>query len=306
MTPGTSRRSSATLGAAAGVDMVSEMVRLNCASLAERALVPAFVYFFQMLYPFARVNDPRSSGGGGRRRHGAHPARGPGAHRRHRRHQGRAHRRCRAGEGGQGARAGAIFLGHSGLAASIRPYPRFRGHLAHDRAHARSLSCATPQRCSCSRVLGLSLVWLVPGRGSPLFGHGWARACGLAACALAAIELPADPGALSAQPAWALALPLIALFYMAATVGSAVDALARSGRALEEPLLRERFDPLTPSKARSSRAAGIDRRIGRAEHRSPARLAIQARRAERFLRDARARPAEPRRGAEQQLPPASA
>ena len=42
------------------VDMVSEMVRLNCTSLAERALVPAFVYFFQMLYPFARVNDPRS------------------------------------------------------------------------------------------------------------------------------------------------------------------------------------------------------------------------------------------------------
>ena len=29
-------------------------------SLAERALVPAFVYFFQMLYPFAKVNNPRS------------------------------------------------------------------------------------------------------------------------------------------------------------------------------------------------------------------------------------------------------
>src|SRR5271155_3592801 len=40
--------------------MVSEMVRLNCTSLAERALVPAFVYFFQMLYPFKRVNDPAS------------------------------------------------------------------------------------------------------------------------------------------------------------------------------------------------------------------------------------------------------
>ena len=36
------------------------MVRLNCTSLAERALVPAFVYFFQMLYPFERVNDPTS------------------------------------------------------------------------------------------------------------------------------------------------------------------------------------------------------------------------------------------------------
>ena len=42
------------------LDMVSEMVRLNCVSLAERALVPAFVYFFQMLYPFKRVNDPQS------------------------------------------------------------------------------------------------------------------------------------------------------------------------------------------------------------------------------------------------------
>jgi hypothetical protein len=40
--------------------LVSEMVHLNCASLAERALVPAFIYFFQMLYPFAKVNDPRS------------------------------------------------------------------------------------------------------------------------------------------------------------------------------------------------------------------------------------------------------
>jgi Glycosyl transferase family 2 len=42
------------------LDLVSEMVRLNCTSLAERMLVPAFVYFFQMLYPFAKVNDPRS------------------------------------------------------------------------------------------------------------------------------------------------------------------------------------------------------------------------------------------------------
>jgi hypothetical protein len=36
-------------------DMVSEMVRLNCASLAERALVPAFVYFFQMLSTRSRI-----------------------------------------------------------------------------------------------------------------------------------------------------------------------------------------------------------------------------------------------------------
>ena len=40
------------------LDLVSEMVALACDSPAERALVPAFVFFFQLLYPFAWVNDP--------------------------------------------------------------------------------------------------------------------------------------------------------------------------------------------------------------------------------------------------------
>jgi len=40
------------------LDLVSEMVALNCESPAEHALVPAFVFFFQLLYPFAWVNDP--------------------------------------------------------------------------------------------------------------------------------------------------------------------------------------------------------------------------------------------------------
>ncbi len=53
----------------AQLDLVSEMVRLNCSSLAERMLVPAFVYFFQMLYPFARVNRRALPGGRGRRRY---------------------------------------------------------------------------------------------------------------------------------------------------------------------------------------------------------------------------------------------
>ena len=43
--------------ARSGADMVSEMVELNCESFAERALIPAFVYFFALLYPFAWVND---------------------------------------------------------------------------------------------------------------------------------------------------------------------------------------------------------------------------------------------------------
>jgi hopene-associated glycosyltransferase HpnB len=42
-----------------GLDLASLMVKLNCVTFAERALIPAFVFFFAMLYPFAWVNDPR-------------------------------------------------------------------------------------------------------------------------------------------------------------------------------------------------------------------------------------------------------
>ena len=41
-----------------GLDLVSLMALLHCARLWERLLIPAFVFFFQKLYPFPRVNDP--------------------------------------------------------------------------------------------------------------------------------------------------------------------------------------------------------------------------------------------------------
>lgn len=41
-------------------DLVSLMVRLRCRSSWEQLLIPAFIYFFQMLYPFAAANNPRS------------------------------------------------------------------------------------------------------------------------------------------------------------------------------------------------------------------------------------------------------
>ena len=48
--------------------LTSLMAKLNCETLAERALVPAFVFFFQMLYPFAWVNRaqrPTAAAAGG-------------------------------------------------------------------------------------------------------------------------------------------------------------------------------------------------------------------------------------------------
>lgn len=41
-------------------DLTSLMVKLNCATLAEKLLIPAFVFFFAMLYPFRWTNNPWS------------------------------------------------------------------------------------------------------------------------------------------------------------------------------------------------------------------------------------------------------
>ncbi|MGH6873810.1 MAG: glycosyltransferase, partial [Aestuariivirgaceae bacterium] len=45
---------------AGGLVLTSLMAKLRCESLAEKALIPAFVFFFQMLYPFSWVNRPDS------------------------------------------------------------------------------------------------------------------------------------------------------------------------------------------------------------------------------------------------------
>ncbi len=40
------------------LDLVSLLAMLHCQGYWERLLMPAFVFFFQMVYPFSRVNDP--------------------------------------------------------------------------------------------------------------------------------------------------------------------------------------------------------------------------------------------------------
>ena len=42
-----------------GLVLNSLMVALRCDTFAERAFVPAFIFFFQMLYPFAWVSNPK-------------------------------------------------------------------------------------------------------------------------------------------------------------------------------------------------------------------------------------------------------
>jgi hopene-associated glycosyltransferase HpnB len=201
------------------VGLLSEMVRLNCTSLAERALVPAFVYFFQMLYPFARVNDPRSRV--------AAAAGGTVLIR----------REVLERSGGIPAIRGAliddvalaslvkpvapIFLAHSSLAVSIRLYPRVA-----DLWQMIARTAFTQLRYSAlylaATIAALTLVWLVPA-AALLAGRGFGRCCGLLAYLLAAMTYLPTLRRYRRSALWALGLPLIALFYMAATVASACN-----------------------------------------------------------------------------------
>jgi hopene-associated glycosyltransferase HpnB len=201
------------------LDLVSEMVRLNCTSLAERALVPAFVYFFQMLYPFSRVNDAASAT--------AAAAGGTILIRREalQRMGGIAAIRATLIDDVALAKAvkrnGGIYLGHSRLAISIRRYPRFA-----DIWRMISRTAFTQLHHSAGllvlTVLGLIVVWELP-LGMALFGRGWAPAVALCACGLAALSYVPTLRRYGVGTWWVLALPLIALFYLAATVGSAFD-----------------------------------------------------------------------------------
>ena len=73
-----------------------------------------------------------------------------------------------------------------------------------------------------NRLAGLSLVWLVP-LAAALLGAGATLGAGVIAFGLSAASYLPTLLRYRRSPAWALALPFIAIFYMAATLGSALD-----------------------------------------------------------------------------------
>jgi hopene-associated glycosyltransferase HpnB len=203
----------------AHLDVVSEMVHLNCASLAERALVPAFVYFFQMLYPFAKVNDAQSAtaaAAGGTvliRRETLERIGGIAAF------KGALIDDVALAKAAK--KIGGIFLGHSGLASSIRRYPEF-GDIWRMIARTAFTQLRHSAPLLALTLVSLTLVWLIPPWQAAT-GHGASRLCALTACALAALSYLPTLRRYRRSPLWVLALPLIAVFYMSATVGSAVN-----------------------------------------------------------------------------------
>jgi hopene-associated glycosyltransferase HpnB len=201
------------------LDLVSEMVRLHCDSFAENALVPAFVFFFQMLYPFAAVNDPTQStaaAAGGTmlvRRSALERIGGIAAIRGELIDDVALARAIKPG--------GRIFLGHSMLAESTRTYPNI-GDVWRMVARSAYVQLRFSPWLLAGTVVGMALLWLAPP-ALTIFGDGVTRLFGAIAWAGSALSFLPTLGRLGVSALWALALPVIALFYVAATIGSAVD-----------------------------------------------------------------------------------
>ncbi len=209
------------------VDMVSEMVRLACDTWAEQALVPAFVYFFQLLYPFAWVNDGL--------RNTAAAAGGTILIRQ------RAMRRIGGVESVRGAliddvalavavkKGGRIWLGHAALARSVRRYPGVADIWRMITRTAYVQLRYSPVLLAATTV-AMALTWVVPP-AAVIAGHGWAWLLGAAAWLLLAASYLPTLRRYGRSPLWAAALPLVAVFYMAATIAAAVNHYAGRGVA---------------------------------------------------------------------------
>jgi hopene-associated glycosyltransferase HpnB len=217
--------------AESGFDLVSLMVRLHCASFAERLLIPAFVFFFQKLYPFPWINDraKRMAGAAGGcmlvRREALDRAGGIAAV-----------KDALIDDCALAAlikKNGPIWLGLAERTVSVRRYPRIA-----DVWRMVARTAYTQLRHSpwlvLGTVLGMALLYLVP----PL-----AMVLGLAAGAWIAAGLGAAAFALmllAYRPTWALyrgsdpllaLLPLAALLYTAMTVDSMRRHLLGKGGA---------------------------------------------------------------------------
>lgn len=196
--------------------LVTLMARLRCESLAERALIPAFVWFFAMLYPFAAVNRATGIGGaaGGcmlARREALEAAGGIAAV-----------RNALIDDCAFGAmmkRQGRVWLGLTDRSVSIRRYETW-GSVGAMIARSAYAQLRYSPVLLAGTLVGLALIYAAPVLLT-LFGEGYARGLGLAAWVLMTIAFQPMLRFYRRSPLWGVALPAIALFYAAQTFASA-------------------------------------------------------------------------------------
>lgn len=199
-----------------GLDLASLMVRLRCESFAERALIPAFVFFFAMLYPFAWVNDPRRGLAGAAggcilvRRAALERIGGIASIRNALIDDCTLAARVKAG--------GPTWLGLAERTRSLRPYPRL-GDIGRMIARTAYTQLAYSPLLLAATILGMLVTYAAPpalvfagGITAILAGLAWAA---MMLCFLPILRY------YGRAPFWSPFLPLIALFYLGATLDSA-------------------------------------------------------------------------------------
>jgi hopene-associated glycosyltransferase HpnB len=209
-----------------GTVLTSLMAKLRCKSFAERLFVPAFIFFFQMLYPFTWANDPRrttAAAAGGCmlvRREALRAAGGMSAIR------GALIDDCALAKVLKAH--GPIWLGLTERVRSIRAYPAV-GDIRHMVSRTAYAQLGYSPLILVGTVAGLALTYLAPV-ALALFAGGLARAGGIVAWLLMAMAFQPTLRFYGVSRLWGLALPAIAAMYLAFTVDSAYQhALGRGG-----------------------------------------------------------------------------
>jgi len=202
-----------------GTVLTSLMVKLRCESFAERVLVPAFIFFFAKLYPFAWVNNPRrrlaaAAGGCMLVRREALEAAGGLA-----RIRGALIDDCALAELMQ--HQGPIWLGLTRRVASLRPYPEFSDIRRMVVRSAYAELRYSPLRLT-GTLIGMGLTYLAPPLLA-IFADGSAQLLGIAIWIAMALAFQPTLRFYRRSPLWGLALPLIAAIYTAFTVESALQ-----------------------------------------------------------------------------------
>ena len=204
---------------AGGYDLVSSMVKLQCETFAERALIPAFVFFFLMLYPPAWTASPKhaTAGAAGGCILMRWPALG--------RIGGVAAIRGELIDDCALAKAvkssgGKIWLGVTSKTRSIRGYGAF-GEIGRMISRTAFWQLHHSYCLLAGTIVGLFITYMLP----PLLlltGRLVPACLSMVAWALMMVAYAPSLRFYGLTMLWAPALPVIVLFYTGATVHSAL------------------------------------------------------------------------------------
>lgn len=208
-----------------GYGLTSFMAKLRCESLAERMHVPAFIYFFQMLFPFTWVmqtNRATAAAAGGcvlLKAGALRDAGGIDSIRNALIDDCALAERMKA--------VGPIWLGLTERSHSIRPYEdldsvrRMIARSAYAQLRFSPLLLA-------GTMLGLALTFLAPPILA-IFATGLPEFLGLLAWVAMAVSMQPTLRFYRVSPLWGLALPVIALLYAGYTLDSAYQHARKRG-----------------------------------------------------------------------------